>query len=90
MCRPAFDALDRDWSTVARSTAASAALARWQPEPALAAADLDELVTNLWAASKADADATLAALAGRASTDTTAARVLLQALRPGLRTLGRR
>lgn len=76
-----------------RAHAATAALERWKPEPALAASNLDELVARVWAASKADANATLAALAAlaaRASTDATAARVLLQTLRPGLRTLGRR
>lgn len=90
MCRPAFDALDRDWAALVRSPAATDALDRWSPEPALRAEDLDDLVAKVWAATKPDADRAHAALASRAATDHTAARVLLQMLRPGLRSLGRR
>jgi hypothetical protein len=90
MCRPAFDALDRSWANLARSGEAAAALARWQPDAVLAVADLDELVAGVWAASKPHADRVHAALAALAPNDTTAARVLLQMLRPGLRSLGRR
>lgn len=90
MSRPAFDALDRSWTTLVGSTEAAAALDRWSATPELAAADLETLVARIWAAGKADADRACAALAERAPTDTTAARVLLQVLRPGLRTLGRR
>lgn len=90
MCRPAFAALDRDWSALVRSPAAAEALDRWSPEPALQAEDLEDLVTRVWAASKADADCAHAALAARAGSDQMAARVLLQMLRPGLRSLGRR
>jgi len=90
MCRPAFDALDRSWATLVHNPEATAALARWDSEPALAAPDLDTLVDRIWAATKPDADRAHAALAARAPTDTTAARVLLQVLRPGLRNLGRR
>lgn len=90
MCRPAFEALDRSWATLTRSPEATAALERWRPEPVLDAPDLDTLVDRIWAATKADADRAHAALAARAPTDATAARVLLQALRPGLRSLGRR
>ena len=90
MCRPAFDALDRSWATLAHSPEAAAALARWAPEHELAAPDLDTLVERIWAATKPDADRAHAALAARAPTDATAARVLLQVLRPGLRNLGRR
>lgn len=90
MCRPAFDALDRDWVALVRSPAADQALERWSREPALRVEDLDDLVTRVWAATKADADRTLAALAARAPADPTAARVVLQMLRPGLRSLGRR
>jgi DNA-directed RNA polymerase specialized sigma24 family protein len=90
MCRPAFDALDRSWATLVHSPEATAALARWADEASLAAPDLDALVHRIWAAPKPDADRVHAALAGRAPADPTAARVLLQVLRPGLRNLGRR
>ena len=90
MCRPAFDALDRSWATLVHSPEAAAALDRWADEPALAAADLDTLVGRIWAATKPEADRAHAALAARAPADPTAARVLLQVLRPGLRNLGRR
>jgi len=90
MCRPAFDALDRSWGTLVNSPEAAAALDRWAPEPLLAAPDLDTLADRIWAAAKPEADRAHAALAARAPTDPTAARVLLQVLRPGLRNLGRR
>lgn len=90
MCRPVFDALDRSWATLAHSPEAAAALDRWSAEPALAAPDLDALVDRIWAAARPDADRAHAALAARAPVDEIAARVLLQALRPGLRNLGRR
>ena len=90
MCRPAFDALDRDWTILVRSPEAGAALERWRDAPALVATDLDTLVARIWAATKTDADRACAALAERAPADATAARVLLQLLRPGLRNLGRR
>jgi DNA-directed RNA polymerase specialized sigma24 family protein len=90
MCRPAFDALDRSWRTLVHSPEAANALARWSPEPLLSAPNLDTLVADIWAAPTPAADRTCAALAARAPTDATAARVLLQVLRPGLRNLGRR
>ena len=90
MSRPAFDALDRSWATLVHGPEAATALAHWASEPVLAAADLESLVDRIWAATKHDADLALAALAARAPTDPTAARVLLQALRPGLRHLARR
>lgn len=90
MCRPVFHALDRSWATLVHSPDAAAALDRWSAEPALAAPDLDALVDRIWAAAKPDADRAHAALAARAPVDETAARVLLQVLRPGLRNLGRR
>jgi hypothetical protein len=90
MCRPAFDALDREWAALVRSPDAAAALRRWSSAPELAAPDLDTLVAAVWRASKQDADRACAQLAGRAPSDKIAARVLLQVLRPGLRSLGRR
>jgi DNA-directed RNA polymerase specialized sigma24 family protein len=90
VCRPAFDALDRDWATLVRSPDAAAALRRWNSAPELAAPDLDALLERIWAAEKPEADRACAALAARAPADPTAARALLQVLRPGLRHLGRR
>lgn len=90
MCRPTFDALDRSWGTFAGSSEATAALRRWREDQQLDAPDLEALVQRTWRASKPDADRTCAALARRAGTDAAAARTLLQILRPGLRSLGRR
>jgi DNA-directed RNA polymerase specialized sigma24 family protein len=90
MPRIAFTALDRDWTALVRSDDATAALDRWHDDVRLRAASLDELLDRIWAAPMMEADATCAALARRAADDATAARTLLQALRPGLRTLGRR
>jgi DNA-directed RNA polymerase specialized sigma24 family protein len=90
VCRPAFDALDREWAALVRSPDAAAALRRWSSAPELAAPDLDTLIGAIWRASKSDADRACAQLAGRAPSDKIAARLLLQILRPGLRNLGRR
>ena len=90
MPRPAFDNLNRDWNALTTSPAAAAALRRWHDDPDLNAESLDDLLERIWEAPMLDADRMCAALARRASDDTVAARVLLQALRPGLRTLGRR
>ena len=90
MSRPAFAALDRDWSALVASVDAVAALDRWRTVPVLLAPDLDTLVHRVWAAAKPDADRACAELARRAPADRVAARVLLQVLRPGLRNLGRR
>lgn len=90
MCRPTFDALDRSWAAFTRTPDALAAAARWGNDPHLATPDLETLVQRTWQAAKPDADRICAALARLAPTDTSAARVLLQVLRPGLRSLGRR
>jgi len=90
MCRPAFDALDRSWTTLARSPEALSALVRWGHRPELAATDLEALVGRIWAAPKPEADRICAELAGLAPDDVAAAQTLLQVLRPGLRNLGRR
>jgi hypothetical protein len=90
MCRPAFDALDRSWTTLVRSPEASAALDRRRIASELAASDPDALVQRVWSSSRAIADRACAALAERAPDDPVAARTLLQVLRPGLRNLGRR
>ena len=90
MPRTAFDALDRDWYALSHSPAAAAALQRWSDRPELRADDLDELVHRIWAAPKETADGANRELARMAPTDGVAARTLLQVLRPGLRSLGRR
>ncbi len=90
MCRPAFDALDRNWTTLVHDPEAQAALRRWGGVPELAAPDLQTLVETIWASDRPTADRACGALATLAPTDETAARVLLQVLRPGLRHLGRR
>ncbi len=77
-------ALDREWADLDGSAASAEALQRWgQAEPALAG--LSTLAAVL--AKRTDPDAApevLAALARRAADDALAARVLLQALVPGL------
>lgn len=90
MCRPTFDALDRSWTAFTHTPEASAAAAGWNDDPDLAAPDLETLVQRTWQAAKPDADRICTALARLAPTDAVAARVLLQILRPGLRSLGRR
>src|SRR4051794_3995813 len=90
MCRPAFDALDRDWTNLVHDPEARDALNRWRNVAELSAPDLETLVAEIWAADRYTADRACGALAALAPTDATAARVLLQVLRPGLRHLGRR
>lgn len=90
MCRPTFDALDRSWAEYSRSPEATAALRRWIGVAHLEASDLEALVQRTWRADRLEADRTCAALARLAPSDLVAARVLLQVLRPGLRSLGRR
>lgn len=90
MSRAVFDALDRNWYAFVDRPEATAALDGWSATPELAAGSLEDLVSAIWAADKDDADRGCAALAARAPADETAARVLLQVLRPGLRNLGRR
>jgi hypothetical protein len=90
MSRPAFDALDRSWIALARRPEATEAIERWRHLPELAAASFDELIEVIWTADPATADRSCAALAALAGRDELAARVLLQVLRPGLRSLGRR
>ena len=85
-----FTALDADWAPFINSPPAADALERWKTDRLPAVANLDELVARIWAADRTVADGLLAVLARRARTDYVAARVLLQALRPGLRTLTRR
>lgn len=90
MCRPIFDALERDWVVLARSSDARSAVEQWRSAPELTAPDLDGLLQRTWSAPRPEADRICAALARLAPTDVVAARTLLQVLRPGLRALGRR
>jgi hypothetical protein len=81
---PVFAALDREWRTFAASAQVAAALTRWgRAEPALAGFEsVDDVL-----ACRPDAErgpAALRALATRAATDEVAARVVLQAMLPGL------
>jgi hypothetical protein len=84
MSFPAFAALDREWRSFAAAPATATALARWQAAaPALAGfATVDEVV-----AARRDPDRSsgvFTALVALAHTDCAAARVLLQAVLPGL------
>jgi len=81
-----FDALDRDWAALVASPGARAGMARWRADPALGSfPDLASLVSRLRnGAAPEQANQILAALIGRAATDDLAARVVLQALVPGL------
>lgn len=90
MTRPVFTALDLEWRTFTRSPEAARALRRWYDDPELRAPTLDDLVDTIWALPMLEADRANSRLAARAPADPTAARVLLQVLRPGLKTLGRR
>ena len=83
-----FDRLDADFDAMSASTAGSDAIERWCTDPDLASPSLHDLVARIWAAPVVEADRRLAALARLAPDDVVAARTLLQALRPGLRTLG--
>ena len=83
-----FDRFDADFDALVTSTAGRDALDRWSTDPALASSSLHDLVARIWAAPMEEADRRLAALARLAPDDVAAARTLLQALRPGLRTLG--
>lgn len=77
-------ALDAEWSRLARSRAARAALARWSAqEPALTTyRDLEEVLVAR--RDRSLANAILAALARLAPEDDLAARTLLQAMLPGV------
>lgn len=81
---PIFAALDQEWRQFSDSCGARAALQRWRRvEPALAGLDTVEDVLAL----RRDphrADEVLGALVSRSARDQAAARVVLQALMPGL------
>lgn len=81
---PVFTALDREWETFTTGAEVAAALARWRrAEPALAEF---ESVADILACrfDPSRGPAALRALVVRAATDEVAARVVLQAMLPGL------
>lgn len=81
---PIFAALDVDWQVFIHSQDAAAAADRWRRlEPALASIGTVDDVLVL-RTDRSRADAVLRALVGRAAWDGPAARVVLQALLPGL------
>ena len=85
--------LEGEWDELGSLPTTRAALARWGSEdPALAFAGVDELATYVAgrATDPAARDAVLSALAARAGVDELAARVLLQLMLPGLKSLLRR
>lgn len=88
-----IDHLESEWAVLARCPRMAETLARWGGEdPALRFDDLTSLVTSV---ERRDAgaratDRILAALARRAPADVGAARVLLQLLLPGCKSLVRR
>jgi hypothetical protein len=83
------EALETEWGQVASSRLAREALERWSEDPALwGFRDLDELVEFANRRRQpAASDRVLAALARRARTDDLAARTLLQAVLPGLKSI---
>jgi hypothetical protein len=81
-----FDALDRDWAALVASSEGRAGMAHWRADPTLSGfPDLDSVVSRLRnGATPEQTNQILAALIRRADTDDLAARVVLQALVPGL------
>ena len=81
---PIFAALDQEWRQFSGSYQARAALKRWRTvEPALAGLDTVEDVLAL-RRDRHRADDVLGALVSRSARDQAAARVVLQAIMPGL------
>jgi DNA-directed RNA polymerase specialized sigma24 family protein len=87
-----FGALELDWRLVAESRAAKDALRRWADDPTLRGLRTfdDVLARTARGVDKSAANAVLGALIRRARTDPVAARVVLQALTPGLTNVARR
>jgi len=81
---PIFAALDQEWRQFTNSSEARTALQRWRTvEPALVGLNAMEDVLTL-RRDRRRADGVLGALVSRAERDPAAARVVLQALMPGL------
>ena len=92
MDRVPLDRLEREWQALARGALPARSRTWGRYEPALAAfASPDALIRFLHSrAPGLEKDAILSALLARARTDPLAARVVLQALLPGLKGLARR
>lgn len=87
-----FDALDDDWGRLAAAPSSTRRLVEWaEADAALSGfADLADLAARNGVATPVQADAVLGALAAAAREDTLAARVVLQLLLPGCRSVSRR
>ena len=84
-----LDSLDREWAMLCSSSRATRALAAWSDDTALQGfPGLAEVVAQLHRRGRPeDADDILHALLRRASEDEVAARTVLQAMMPGLKSL---
>jgi DNA-directed RNA polymerase specialized sigma24 family protein len=84
-----LDSLDREWAALSESAPAARTLASWGEDPALRGfTDLAAVVTRLHRRGEPEmADRILLALLCRAAVDDLAARTVLQALMPGLKSL---
>ena len=83
--------LDRDWSTYCRSGSATSSLRRWRKGGATDAASFDDLLAQMQAGADAEArDRLVYRFAVLSHADRDAARVVLQAIRPGLVSVVRR
>ena len=87
--RQFLDQLDDEWTALCDSRTARRALATWATEPVLAGfPDLDAVVRMIQRRGRpVESDRILLALLRRASFENLAARTVLQALMPGLKTL---
>lgn len=87
--RQFLDLLDDEWKYLATSADATLALVRWAPDPALQGfPDLDAVVEETQRRGRpAESDRILLALLHRAPLDQVAARTVLQAVMPGLKSL---
>lgn len=87
--RQFLDLIDDEWKYLATSADATRALVRWAPDPALQGfLDLDAVVEETQRRGRpAESDRILLALLQRAPLDQVAARTVLQAVMPGLKSL---
>ena len=79
-----------DWRSLLRDPDGPALLQWCHAQLEIPAASLDHVLEHIWNATPADADELLARLTRRALADPAAARLVLHALRPGLRVLASR
>ena len=84
-----LDSLDREWATLSSSWTGTRALAAWSEDPTLQGfAGLPEVIAQLHRRGRPEeADDILHALLRRAPEDEVAARTVLQAMMPGLKSL---